>query len=147
MTDRHWDFRGQRSVSPPYPGWSIARAAADGGYRQDGTKLLTCSADKSAKLLDLQTGQPAQQIAAHDAPISCVKWIEVNGQPVAVTAGWDKMVKVCFSAWIKVLAGTLMVVQYWDMRQPNPMAQLQATERVYALDAVNDLMVRSVGLR
>lgn len=61
---------------------------------QDGTKLLTCSADKSAKLLDLQTGQPAQQIAAHDAPISCVKWLEVSGQQVAVTAGWDKMVKV-----------------------------------------------------
>ena len=40
-----------------------------------------------------------------------------------------------------------MVVKYWDMRQPNPMAQLQATDRVYALDAVNDLMVRSVGQR
>jgi hypothetical protein len=31
--------------------------------------------------------------------------------------------------------------QYWDMRTPNPIAQLTAPERVYALDAVNDLMV------
>ncbi|KAI5452041.1 RNA export factor gle2 [Naganishia albida] len=92
-------------------------------WSKDGTKLLTCSADKTAKILDLQTGQPAQQIAAHEGPISCVKYLEVAGQQVAVTAGWDKMVK------------------YWDMRTPNPIAQLTAPERVYALDAVNDLMV------
>ncbi|KAJ9098754.1 hypothetical protein QFC21_004402 [Naganishia friedmannii] len=82
-------------------------------WSKDGTKLLTCSADKSAKILDLQTGSPATQIAAHDGPISCVKWLEVGGQQVAVTAGWDKMVK------------------YWDMRTPNPIAQVQAPERVF----------------
>lgn len=36
------------------------------------------------------------------------------------------------------------MIQYWDMRTPNPIAQLTAPERVYALDAVNDLMVSCV---
>ena len=65
---------------------------------QDGTKLLTCSADKTAKILDVATGtSQATQIAAHDGPISCVKWLDMpsgQGQGVCVTAGWDKMVKV-----------------------------------------------------
>lgn len=67
-------------------------------YIQDGTKLLTCSADKTAKLLDVATGSSqATQVAAHDAPISCVKWLDMpsgQGQGVCVTAGWDKMIKV-----------------------------------------------------
>jgi mRNA export factor len=53
-----------------------------------------------------------------------VKWLQVGGQQVAVTAGWDKMVK------------------YWDMRTPTPIAQLTSPERVFALDAMGDLMVR-----
>ncbi|KAG7553615.1 hypothetical protein FFLO_02970 [Filobasidium floriforme] len=96
-------------------------------WSKDGTKLLTCSADKTAKILDVATGSSqATQIAAHDGPISCVKWLDMpsgQGQGVCVTAGWDKMVK------------------YWDMRQPNPIATITATERIYALDAVDKLMV------
>jgi mRNA export factor len=89
----------------------------------------------------LQTGQPAQQIAAHEGPISCVKYLEVAGQQVAVTAGWDKMVKVSLLGFSSARVGA-DAAQYWDMRTPNPIAQLTAPERVYALDAVNDLMVR-----
>jgi mRNA export factor len=117
--------------------------------QQDGTKLLTCSADKTAKILDVATGtSQATQIAAHDGPISCVKWLDMpsgQGQGVCVTAGWDKMVKVIIRRILKHPShkktkphGTF---QYWDMRQPNPIATITATERIYALDAVDKLMV------
>lgn len=49
-------------------------------------------------MLDLAAGgAPAQQVAAHDAPISCLRYLDMpngSGQGVLVTAGWDKMVKV-----------------------------------------------------
>jgi mRNA export factor len=40
------------------------------------------------------TSMQKQQVAGHDAPIKCVRYIEVNGQQVLVTAGWDKKMKV-----------------------------------------------------
>ena len=56
-------------------------------------------------MLDIQSGSnAAQQVAAHDQPIRCVRFVEVPGQatPVLVTGSWDKTIK------------------YWDLRQANP---------------------------
>lgn len=42
-------------------------------------------------------GAPAQQVAAHDNTISCIRYLDMpngSGQGVLVTAGWDSMVKV-----------------------------------------------------
>ncbi|KAM0747343.1 Poly(A)+ RNA export protein [Meredithblackwellia eburnea MCA 4105] len=91
-------------------------------WTKDGTKLLSSSADNTGKVFDLTTGQ-ATQFAAHDQPIKCVKWAEVGGNGVAVTAGWDKMLK------------------YWDLRTSNPVAQVQLPERCYTLDVAGSLMV------
>jgi len=44
-------------------------------------------------MYDLGSGQ-AQQVAAHDAPIKCVKYVEVGGNGILITAGWDKKMKV-----------------------------------------------------
>jgi hypothetical protein len=46
-------------------------------------------------MYDVQAGGTnSQQVAAHDAPVKCVEFTEVNGTQVLVTAGWDKKLKV-----------------------------------------------------
>ena len=83
-------------------------------------------ADKAARLLDLGAGaSTAQQVAAHDQPIRCVRMIDVPGQaaPVLVTGSWDKTVK------------------YWDLRQANPVASVGCQERIYSIDSKNNLLV------
>ena len=67
-------------------------------FSKDGTKLASGSADKTAKLFDLGSGQN-QQVAAHDMPIKSVKFINVNGTEALATASWDKTLK------------------YWDLRR------------------------------
>jgi mRNA export factor len=79
-------------------------------------------ADKEAKLCDLATLQTTQ-VAAHDAPVRCVRFFEANGTPMLVTGSWDKTVK------------------YWDLRQQTPAATLQCQERVYTMDVRNNLLV------
>ncbi|EJT52149.1 hypothetical protein A1Q2_06918 [Trichosporon asahii var. asahii CBS 8904] len=46
-----------------------------------------------APVLDL-TWTKAQQVAAHDAPIKCARFVETNGNSILITAGWDKKLKV-----------------------------------------------------
>jgi len=43
-------------------------------------------------MYDVQTGQ-VQQVAAHEAPIKCCEYLDMNNG-MLVTAGWDKKVKV-----------------------------------------------------
>ena len=43
-------------------------------------------------MYDIQTGQQ-QQVAAHDAPIRCCEYLDMQGG-MLVTAGWDKKLKV-----------------------------------------------------
>jgi len=78
-------------------------------------------------MLDLGAGhtQPnqAQQVAVHDQPIRCCESIIAQGNQMLVTGGWDKMVK------------------YWDLRSPQPAAQVECKERVYAMDCKNDMLV------
>lgn len=94
---------------------------------QDGSKVFGASADKTVRMLDLGAGQTqssqAQQVAAHDQPISCCETIVAGGNQMLVTGGWDKMIK------------------YWDLRSPTPAGQLEAKERVYTMDVRNDMLV------
>lgn len=61
-------------------------------WSKDGNKILSCGADKAARLYDVASGQQ-QQVAAHDAPIKNLRWIDQNGGILA-TGSWDKTVKV-----------------------------------------------------
>lgn len=62
-------------------------------WSKDGSKIVSAGADKAARLYDLQTMQ-ASQVAAHDAPIRSVRWVDSPSGPILVTGSWDKTVKV-----------------------------------------------------
>ncbi|KZT01555.1 Poly(A)+ RNA export protein [Laetiporus sulphureus 93-53] len=91
-------------------------------WNKDGTKVLSGGADNAARMFDTQTGQPTQ-VAQHDAPIKCVRWIEMPQGGILVTGSWDKTLK------------------YWDVRTPTPISSVQLPERCYTLDVVYPLMV------
>lgn len=77
-------------------------------------------------MIDLGANQTAaQQVAAHDQPIRCVRMIDVPGQAtqVLVTGSWDKTVK------------------YWDLRQSTPVATVSCQERVYTMDSRDSCLV------
>ncbi|KAI9680549.1 MAG: RNA export factor gle2 [Caeruleum heppii] len=95
-------------------------------WSKDGTKVVGGGADKAARLLDLASGSTtATQVAVHDQPIRCVRFIDAPGsaQPMLVTGSWDKTVK------------------YWDLRSSTPAATLNCQDRVYTLDVRDKLMV------
>ncbi|CCM00075.1 uncharacterized protein FIBRA_02102 [Fibroporia radiculosa] len=91
-------------------------------WNKDGTKVLSGGADNAGRMFDVTTGQ-SQQVAQHDAPIKCVKWIEAPQGGILATGSWDKTVK------------------YWDLRTPTPVSTVQLPERCYTLDVVYPLMV------
>lgn len=88
----------------------------------DGMKCFSGGADKSVKILDLPTGQ-TMSLAAHDQPVSHMRWVTSPSFSALVTGSWDKTLK------------------YWDLRSPQPMATVQLPERCYAMDYANGLLV------
>ncbi|GAB7364870.1 hypothetical protein MBLNU230_g5661t1 [Neophaeotheca triangularis] len=94
-------------------------------WSKDGQKVFGGGADKAARMLDLGSGNTsnATQVAAHDQPISCIETCNVNNTEILITGSWDKTIK------------------YWDLRQQTPVATLQCQERVYCMDARNDMLV------
>jgi mRNA export factor len=76
-------------------------------------------------MLDLGSGNTtAVQVAAHEQPIRCTRFMEGPGnQPMLITGSWDKTVK------------------YWDLRSDKPAATLTCQERVYSMDVKNKLLV------
>ncbi|KZT41768.1 Poly(A)+ RNA export protein [Sistotremastrum suecicum HHB10207 ss-3] len=91
-------------------------------WNKEGTRLFSGGADKAGRMFDVTTGQ-AQQVAQHDAPVKCVKWIDSPSGGILATGSWDKTVK------------------YWDLRTPNPVSTVQLPERCYTMDVVYPLMV------
>ncbi|KAL9052071.1 MAG: hypothetical protein Q9162_005642 [Coniocarpon cinnabarinum] len=95
----------------------------DCAWSKDGTKVFGAGTDKAVRMLDLGGGGQAQQVAAHDAPIKCIQFVDVNGQGVLVSGGWDKKIK------------------YWDLRSSSPIATLDTQDRIYTMDSKDKLLV------
>ncbi|ODQ63789.1 WD40 repeat-like protein [Nadsonia fulvescens var. elongata DSM 6958] len=93
-------------------------------WSPDGSKVASGGADKAGRVYDLQTGQSAQ-VAAHDATISSVRWVDIGPSqgPMIATASWDKTLK------------------YWDLRQQNAISTVQLPERAYSMDSQKQLLV------
>ncbi|KAI9806199.1 MAG: RNA export factor gle2 [Sarcosagium campestre] len=108
------------------PVLSVAWSKAVWHMTQDGSKVVGGGTDKAARLLDLGAGSTtAQQVAVHDQPIRCVRFMEApgSGSPMLVTGSWDKHVK------------------YWDLRQPTPVADVECQDKVYTMDVRDKLLV------
>ena len=91
---------------------------------QDGTKVVGGGADKAARMIDLGGNvNNAQQVAAHDDTIKCVKMFESSGNQMLITGSWDKTIK------------------YWDLRQANPIGSVTCQDRVYSMDVRDQLLV------
>lgn len=101
-------------TTSPKAMYSHQTPVLDVTWSKDGNKIISCGADKAARLYDVTSGQQ-QQVAAHDAPIKNLRWIDQNGGILA-TGSWDKTVK------------------YWDLRQSQPIATAQLAERCYSMD-------------
>lgn len=93
-------------------------------WSPDGTKVVSAGCDNAARLYDLQSSQTTQ-VAAHDAPIRSVRYVNIPAAaaPMIVTASWDKTLK------------------YWDTRQQQPVSTVNLPERAYAMDTQKDLLV------
>lgn len=61
-------------------------------WSNDGTKLFSAGADKTAQMWDLQSNQFVQ-VGAHDAPIKTVHFIQSPNYTCIMTGGWDKKLK------------------------------------------------------
>ncbi|KAG5642722.1 hypothetical protein DXG03_002298 [Asterophora parasitica] len=92
-------------------------------WNKEGNKIFSGGADNAGRMFDVTTGQ-SSQVAAHDAPIKVVRWIDVaSGPGLLATGSWDKTIK------------------YWDLRASQPVASVTLPERCYTFDVQYPLMV------
>ncbi|XP_039270945.2 mRNA export factor RAE1-like [Styela clava] len=89
----------------------------DVAWNDDGSKIFTASADKTAKMYDLASNQ-FTQVAQHDAPVKTCHWIKGSNYSCLMTGSWDKTLK------------------FWDTRSAAPIKTMNLPERVYCADVV-----------
>ncbi|TIB70563.1 hypothetical protein E3Q23_04118 [Wallemia mellicola] len=100
-------------------------------WTKDGGKLISAGADNAARMFDLSNPQNGQssQVAQHDKPIKCVRWIETPTGGILATGSWDKTIK------------------YWSLGNPTPVGTVQLPERLYSMDVVYPLLVAATAER
>jgi mRNA export factor len=100
--------------------------------------VFSGGADKAVRMFDLAT-QQATQVGAHEAPVSCLKMVEVSGQQVCLTGSWDK---VSWQARVvtrrrRLSANSMcpasQTLKYWNIAQPSatPLFSFTLPERCY----------------
>lgn len=63
---------------------------------QSGTKLFSGGCDGAVKCYDLSNGSTTL-LHQHEKPVKCVEYVEVGGQQIVVSAGWDCQLRVSFN--------------------------------------------------
>ncbi|KAK1923185.1 WD40-repeat-containing domain protein [Papiliotrema laurentii] len=96
-------------------------------WSTSGQHLFSAGCDNAVQMYDISTGQN-QQVAQHDAPIKCVRYLDMNGGMIA-TASWDKTLK------------------YWDLRSPQPVGTVQLAGKALSMDTEGKLLVVAGGNR
>ncbi|CAH7673536.1 WD40-repeat-containing domain protein [Phakopsora pachyrhizi] len=114
--------------SVPKAAYSHEQPVLEVIWSGDGTKIISGGCDRAARAFDVSTGQ-ATQVAAHEAPIRKLAWLDINGQCLLATGSWDKTLK------------------YWDLRQSTPALSVTLPERIYTMDTVFPLMVVGTAAR
>eukprot|EP00887_Chlorella_sp_A99_P007661 scaffold20.g7661.t1 len=89
-------------------------------WSSDGSSVFVGGCDNGVKMWNLATNQQ-QQVAQHGAPVRHALFLQQLN--MLVTGSWDKSIR------------------YWDLRSPNPVHTQQVPERVYAMDAMGQLLV------
>lgn len=118
---RCWEVQQNGTVIPKAM-QTHAGPVLDVSWSDDGSKIFTGSADKTAKMWDLASNQHIQ-VAQHDGPVKTVHWVKGTNYSCLMTGSWDK------------------TLRFWDTRQPNPMMTMQLPERVYCADVVYPMAV------
>lgn len=114
--------------SVPKAAYSHEQPVLEVIWSADGTKIISGGCDRAARAFDVSTGQ-SSQVAAHEAPIRKLAWLDINGQGLLATGSWDKTLK------------------YWDLRQQSPAVSVTLPERIYTMDTVFPLMVVGTAAR
>ncbi|CAD6450736.1 e3fab969-e09e-4237-b40e-258803a5a4cf [Sclerotinia trifoliorum] len=94
-------------------------------WSKDGKKVVGAGADKTARVMDLESNQTVSQVAAHDQPIKAARFFtapQTNGE-MLVTGSWDN------------------TINYWDLRTPNPVISVNMNHKVYTLDVQKNVLV------
>lgn len=109
-------------------------------WSKDGSKVVSGGCDKAARLMDMATGQVAQ-VAAHDAPIKCVRFFDTgNMQNCIVTAGWDKVIKVFTSG----IHGSDARNEFWECRGTHSLPLIACAHLLITVTTIRS-RVRSTG--
>ncbi|POW19103.1 hypothetical protein PSHT_05024 [Puccinia striiformis] len=124
---RIYEVNGQ-GQSVPKAAYSHEQPVLEVIWSGDGTKIISGGCDRAARVYDVSTGQ-SKQVAAHEAPIRKLAWLDINGAGLLATGSWDKTLK------------------YWDLRSPTPAVSVTLPERIYTMDTVFPLMVVGTAAR
>mmetsp|Transcript_22020 Transcript_22020/g.32528 ORF Transcript_22020/g.32528 Transcript_22020/m.32528 type:complete len:353 (+) Transcript_22020:114-1172(+) len=98
-------------------------------FSSDGSTVFSGGTDKAVRMWNMngQTSGVAQQIGAHDAPVKSVRFLPRTN--LIVSGSWDRKLK------------------FWDARSPTPAGVLDLPERVYSMDASDNMLVVACAAR